>query len=319
MRKNLSNDSTNTKKADTIPSSMGNGVGSSTAGIHQMMLQSTTGLGGGGAPQNMMVDPSNGGSGGSGAGAGLTPQQQHQQQQQAIQQQINFLQQLSGQSSLISSLGTPNGTGNNNNGGDLNVDQGPSRRARTDAMELQNVAQVSDTVTSHLQLLDKDSIDGNRLRAYYRLSVDELFTLPAVPIDEDFCARHHLAALPKAHQYALCASRFAEVALGAIVHNEVSLAMELCNATVHCLRECVKEPVHSSCVFEVARGYFLLGVFRAFRGDMIRYFKYRRVCMTHLSRLEVRGEGRGCECRLRNGTDLVSLPQKQHRVITEVH
>jgi hypothetical protein len=41
-------------------------------------------------------------------------------------------------------------------------------------------------------------------------------------------------------------------------------------------------------MFEVARSYFLLGVFRAFRGDMLRYFKYRRVCLTYVSKLDVR-------------------------------
>ena len=94
--------------------------------------------------------------------------------------------------------------------------------------------------------------------------------------------------IPGTHLAALSAARFAEVALGAIVHNEVSLAMELCNAVVHCLRESVQEPVQPPYMFEVARSYFLLGVFRAFRGDMVRYFKYRRVCLTYVSKLEVR-------------------------------
>ena len=63
--------------------------------------------------------------------------------------------------------------------------------------------------------------------------------------------------------------------------------MELYNATVHSLRECLKDPVKPEYGFEVARAYFLLGTFRAFRGDMVRYFKYRRGCMSHLSKLEV--------------------------------
>ena len=33
--------------------------------------------------------------------------------------------------------------------------------------------------------------------------------------------------------------------------------------------------------------YFLLGIFWAFRGDMSRYFKYRRVCMSYLTKIEV--------------------------------
>jgi hypothetical protein len=94
--------------------------------------------------------------------------------------------------------------------------------------------------------------------------------------------------IPGTHLAALSAARFAEVALGAIVHNEVSLGMELCNAVVHCLKESVQEQVQPPYMFEVARSYFLLGVFRAFRGDMLRYFKYRRVCLTYVSKLEVR-------------------------------
>ena len=84
------------------------------------------------------------------------------------------------------------------------------------------------------------------------------------------------------------------MALGALVHNQVGLAMELCNAVVHCLRECVQHaPVHTQYMFVVAQAYFLLGVFRACRGDMDRYFKYRRVCMTYLGKLDVSTE---CSC-----------------------
>mmetsp|Transcript_44018 Transcript_44018/g.49043 ORF Transcript_44018/g.49043 Transcript_44018/m.49043 type:complete len:183 (-) Transcript_44018:1410-1958(-) len=92
--------------------------------------------------------------------------------------------------------------------------------------------------------------------------------------------------IPGTHLAALSAARFAEVSLGAIVHNEISLAMELCNAVVHCLKESVQEPVQPPYMFEVARSYFLLAIFRAFRGDMVRYFKYRRVCLTYVSKLE---------------------------------
>jgi hypothetical protein len=56
---------------------------------------------------------------------------------------------------------------------------------------------------------------------------------------------------------------------------------------VHCLRESVQEEVQTHVMFEVAKAYFLLGVFRACRGDMSRYFKYRRVCMSYLAQLEV--------------------------------
>uniref|UniRef100_A0A6U1RUS0 Uncharacterized protein n=1 Tax=Cyclophora tenuis TaxID=216820 RepID=A0A6U1RUS0_CYCTE len=189
-----------------------------------------------------------------------------------MMQQMNYLQQLS-------------------NGADkdpMNLDQGPSRRARSSNDTSAQSGSAPDTVAAHLPLLERNSVDGNRLRAFYRLSVDELFTLPPIPTDEHYCERMGVSIrlMPKADLQALKAGRFAEMALGAIVHNEVSLAMELCNATVHCLRDCVKERPSSHYVFEVARGYFLLGIFRAFRGDMTRYFKYRRVCLTHLSHLE---------------------------------
>jgi hypothetical protein len=146
-----------------------------------------------------------------------------------------------------------------------------------------------DTVAAHLPLLSRNSIDGNRLRSFYRLSIDELYALPPIPSDEEYCAKNNLsiALLPESHRFALQAARFAELALGAIVHNEIALAMELCNATVHSLRNCGNAPAKTEYAFELARAYFLLGAFRAFRGDMIRYFKYRRVCLTHLVDIEV--------------------------------
>lgn len=142
------------------------------------------------------------------------------------------------------------------------------------------------TIMSHTHMLDRGDPEGSRLRAYYKLSIDEMFRLPSTPSDEEYSASTG-QPIPGHHLAALSATRFAEAALGAIVHNEVVLAMELCNAVVHCLRESVQQTVELTVMFEVAKAYFLLGVFRAYRGDMARYFKYRRVCMTYLSRLEV--------------------------------
>ena len=65
------------------------------------------------------------------------------------------------------------------------------------------------------------------------------------------------------------------------------LALELSNASVMSLRNCVEEPSHPSCMYDVARAYLLHGIFRSFRGDMVRYFKYRRVCLTHILQLGV--------------------------------
>lgn len=171
---------------------------------------------------------------------------------------------------------------------DMNPSQGRVRRFKTEGTDGDD-ANAPDTVAAHIPLLGRDSIDGNRLRAFYRLSVDELYVLPPIPSDEEYCARHNLSIslLPGSHRSALNAARFAEIALGAVVHNEVALAMELCNAVVHTLRDCMKAPVKPEYAFEVARAYFLLGAFRAFRGDMVRYFKYRRASMLHLSKLGV--------------------------------
>ena len=205
------------------------------------------------------------------------------QQQQALRQQLDQLSYLT-QLNQNQQLGL---------GQDLeqeaHLDQPAAQRIRREPTTDANRRLVADTVAAHLHLLSRNDIDGNRLRSYYRLSVDELFALPTVPTDEEYFNRLNLPmprVIPKGLLNALLAARFSEIALGALVHDEVALAMELCNATVHCLRKCVEEPVEQSYLFEVSRAYFLLGVFRAFRGDMERYLKYRRVCMTHLSQLQ---------------------------------
>ena len=203
-------------------------------------------------------------------------------QQAAIQQQLNLIQQLQAQQNL-SERGIQEG-------------EQPARRIKLDKPANTDSNGVPRTIASHTHLLELSDPDGSRLRAYYRLSVDEIFGFPPTPTDEEYCMRLNIPGMtprmiPGTHLAALSAARFAEVALGAIVHNEVALGMELCNAVVHCLRESVQEPVQPPYMFEVARSYFLLGVFRAFRGDMIRYFKYRRVCLTYISKLDVSGSG----------------------------
>jgi hypothetical protein len=148
------------------------------------------------------------------------------------------------------------------------------------------------TIMAHTHLIDRDDPEGCRLRAYYKVSMDELFRLPSTPSDEEFGVGMAGSGGPGGggrHLAALSATCFAETAIGALVHNQLGLAMELCNAVVHCLRESIQEKTMDRHVMaEVAKAYFLLGVFRAFRGDMPRYFKYRRVCLTYLSKLEVR-------------------------------
>jgi hypothetical protein len=169
--------------------------------------------------------------------------------------------------------------------------QHPTRRLKLEEQP-QQAPGIPRTITLHTNLLERGNIEGARLYSYYILSIDELYRLPPTPSDEEYCASLNMPdmtadMLPGSHLAALSASRFAEIALGALVSNDVSLGMELCNAVVHCLRESVQEPVQTPITFEVAKCYFLLGTFRALRGDMARYFKYRRVCMTYLSKLEV--------------------------------
>lgn len=221
-------------------------------------------------------------------------------QQNAIQHQINLIQQLQAQQNLegrAAALAAASAAvdmepptrrqktePNNSNNHIINNNSGDSSSNR-------DANGVPRTIAAHTHLLELSDPDGSRLRAYYRLSVDELFGFPPTPTDEEYCMRLNFPGMtprmiPGTHLAALSAARFAEVALGAVVHNEVALGMELCNAVVHCLRESVQEPVQPPYMFEVARSYFLLGVFRAFRGDMVRYFKYRRVCLTYISKLE---------------------------------
>ena len=146
-------------------------------------------------------------------------------------------------------------------------------------------------VTMYSSLLSLSDTDGNLLRSYYAMSLNELFCLPTIPTNEEYCAKLAIpitpSQLPRSDLAALQAARFSEIALGAQANNQVSLALELSNATVLCLRECVEEPVHPSCMYDVARAYFLHGVLRSLRGDFDRYFKYRRICMTHLKQLNV--------------------------------
>mmetsp|Transcript_52263 Transcript_52263/g.62971 ORF Transcript_52263/g.62971 Transcript_52263/m.62971 type:complete len:711 (+) Transcript_52263:79-2211(+) len=139
-------------------------------------------------------------------------------------------------------------------------------------------------------LLDANSIDGNVLRSYYNSSMNDLFYFPAIPTDVEFCENLPvpipLKLLPNFDKAALQAARFSEIALGALVNNQTELALKLSNATVICLKDCVDEPIHANSRFDVARAYFLHALFRAYRGDLTRYFKYRRVCLTRMADLD---------------------------------
>lgn len=211
-----------------------------------------------------------------------------QQPVASIQQQLSMLQQQMQQQQIQQQQSTTNTSIHNSTD---SAEPSAQRIKKTEQPGSQPKG-IPRTIMAHTHLLERGDPEGSRLRAFFKLSIDELFRLPPTPTDEEFCLRLKVPGLtpqmiPGIHLAALSASRFAEVSLGALVHNEVSLAMELCNAVVHCLRESVQEPVGMHVMFEVAKSYFLLGVFRAFRGDMDRYFKYRRVSLTYLSKLEV--------------------------------
>jgi len=149
-------------------------------------------------------------------------------------------------------------------------------------------------IAKHIALLDPSNNDGNALRSCFELSTNDVLNLPHIPSDDEYCGRlcgiGYMCApntLPAYDRSALQAARFSELALGALTNQQAPLALELSTAIVVCLRNCArKKPVHNSCLFEVARAYLLLGIFRSFRGDFTRYFKYRRVCLTYTTQMK---------------------------------
>jgi hypothetical protein len=149
------------------------------------------------------------------------------------------------------------------------------------------------TVMTHVHLLDDDGNGvGLTLRAYYRLSVDEMFRLPCTPSLSSSSSSSNAAVggdimVQGRVLTTLTATRFIETALGAVVQNEIGLAVELCNAAVHCISEVIQDTVIAPIVFHVAKTCFLIGIFQVFRDDMPRYFNYRRACLYYLSRMEV--------------------------------
>lgn len=197
------------------------------------------------------------------------------------QQNLMLQQQL-----MMQQMQNSNNVGTHNSGAD---ESAPSaQRLHKDEAPPDNIG-VKQSVTKHINLLEKSSVAGNRLRAHYILSIDTLFKLPPVPSDEEYCSELNAnmtpSMLPPFDVAALRAARFAEIALGALVSNQIGLALELSNAAVVCLKLCVEEPVHPNCMYDLAKSYFLHGLFRSYRGDMVRYFKYRRVCLSKLTHL----------------------------------
>ena len=59
--------------------------------------------------------------------------------------------------------------------------------------------------------------------------------------------------LPQFDLAPLHSARFAEVSLGALVCNQVPLALELSNAAVLCLKECAKEHIYPGCLSKLTQ------------------------------------------------------------------
>jgi len=146
-------------------------------------------------------------------------------------------------------------------------------------------------VMKNLHLLDPNNTDGARLKSFYNLSVDQLFLLPSAPSEEEFFSRKtsmgEQMLTPSNDQSVLNAVRFSELALGALASDNLLLALELSNATVTCLRDCLDSVVPDmSALFLITKSFFLHGLFRSFRGDISRYLKYRRVCFNLIPRMD---------------------------------
>jgi len=152
------------------------------------------------------------------------------------------------------------------------------------------------SVLKYISLTSPSDTSGSHLRANYALSFGGLFELPSIPTDEEYCSRFDKSLepyqLPKFDVAALQAARFAELALGALVDsssssNNSTLVVELTNASVLCLRDCIEERVHPSLMFDMARSFFFHAILRLYLDkDMIYYFKFRRVCLRHLCQLD---------------------------------
>lgn len=170
-----------------------------------------------------------------------------------------------------------------------NTSRPPSQRMKID----HNVVSDSDSdhIIKYLSLLNLNDPDGNLFRSYYMMSINQTFCLPVVRTNEEYNEKYRSplinAQVPPADLAALNASRFSEIALGALIDNQATLALRLSNSTIICLRQCTEEIPNQDCMFDVAKAYFLHGVLRSLRADFTRYFKYRRICMNHIEHLKL--------------------------------
>eukprot|EP00804_Cyclotella_cryptica_P017010 CCRYP_003264-RA/>CCRYP_003264-RA protein AED:0.07 eAED:0.07 QI:495/1/1/1/0.66/0.5/4/69/781 len=146
------------------------------------------------------------------------------------------------------------------------------------------------TVRELLHVLDPKDPLGSRFRACYGISFGSIFGLPPILTYDEYCRQFTppiaSTSLPKYDVAALQAAQFAELALGALADGDRCMMFALINASIFCLQDTVKEPVHRSCQFELAKAFFFHSLIRCHNGDMERYFKYRRAAMHTLAHLD---------------------------------
>jgi hypothetical protein len=142
------------------------------------------------------------------------------------------------------------------------------------------------TVLELLPILHPNDHLGLRFRASYTLSFGSMFQLPSILTADEY-RRQFTGQMPKYDVAALQAAMFAESAVGAMVDGQRSMMYTLMNASILCLQDSVKEPVHARCRLELARAFFLHSLLRCYNGDMERCLKYRRAAMNTLGKLDV--------------------------------
>jgi hypothetical protein len=202
---------------------------------------------------------------------GFIERLQRQQQQQAMQKHQNQ------NNGLYSSRDEWNMSG----GSSPLPQANDVRTSYSNAKKLNAVVGCEKTkVLELLPLLLSHNPIGMRFRASYTLSFGSMFQLPPILSFTN-------GPLPKYDAAALQGAQFAELAIGAMVDGQRTKMHELINASILCLQDSVKEPLHPTCRFELAKAFFFHSLLRCYNGDMERSFKYRRVVMNTLAKLDV--------------------------------
>ena len=216
-----------------------------------------------------------------------------QRQQQELQQQQQ--QQMKAQNNQVTQNGIQGQEHLNQNGMQMSRDNPSSMPANNvQPMTSQPSSKMTPAVgcekTIVLELLPillPDNSTGMKFRSSYNLSFGLTFQLPPILTVDEYYKQFGPGSMPKYDVAALQAAQFAEHAIGAMICGERSTMFKLINASILCLQDSVKEPVHKSCRFELARTFFLHSILRCYDDDMERCFKYRRAAMNTLVKLNV--------------------------------